>query len=255
MFDFTGKKVVVTGGLSGIGRATALAFAESNAEVYVLDITHTALSLHPNIQIMLVDVADEKNVLDTAKNIGAIDILVSNAGIEYNDVGNLVSMPRRKLDRILEVNLGGAINCVRAFMPKMHKGGRVVFVSSTQAFMACHPGTSYQASKAGLIGLAKGLAIEYARLGINVNVICPGGVATEGMGAVRAGDSGLDDFKRHCPIGRRAHPHEIAKPILFLCSEWASYITGATLVVDGGVSSLGMPYPPLGAPVDNDPDV
>jgi NAD(P)-dependent dehydrogenase (short-subunit alcohol dehydrogenase family) len=136
----------------------------------------------------------------------------------------------------------------------MSAGGKVVFVSSLQASMACLPGTSYQASKAALIGLAKALAVELAPKGINVNAICPAGVATEGMGAVRAGDGGLDDYRRHNPVGRRAWPDEIAYPILFLCSDWAKYLVGASLIVDGGMSSLGMPYVGPARSVPNDPD-
>ena len=255
---FDGKQVVVTGGASGIGKATAIAFAEYGAQVAVID-----LNLLPeevpgedlNIASFRADVSDPEEVEKVARMLNRpIDILISNAGIEYNDVGSLLTMPEGGLKKILDVNVMGAINCARTFMPTMPSGGRVVFVSSLQAFMACMPGTSYQASKAALLGITKALAIEVADRGINVNAVCPAGVATEGMGAVRAGDNGLDDYRRHNPVGRRAWPHEIAYPILFLCSPWASYMTGMELMVDGGHSVLGMPY--FGPPriVDNDPD-
>lgn len=255
---FSGKTVVVTGGGSGIGRATAIAFAEHGAMTFVVDISAEAgarvVEEHSNLCFRQGDVSRLEEIEAVRESIGEpVDILVSNAGIEYNDVGNLLTMPVDKLQRILGVNLMGAINCARVFMPTMPRGGKVVFVSSLQAFAACLPGTSYQASKGALISLTKALAIEVALNGINVNVICPGGVATEGMGAVRAGDSGLDDFRRLNPMGRRAWPEEIAYPILFLCSEWASYMTGQILQVDGGMSAVGMPRPTL-VPVENDPD-
>lgn len=256
--NFKDKTAVVTGGGSGIGKATALAFAEAGANVLILDINEKAaqavVNQHSNIKFALVDVSDALMVASVAAKIGAVDILVSNAGIEFNNDGSVLTMSSNKLHRILDVNLWGAVHCARAFVPEMPKGGKVVMVSSLQAFMACHPGTSYQASKAALIGLGQALAIEVARKGINVNVVCPGGVATEGMGAVRAGDSGIDDFRRNCPLGRRATPDEIAKPIMFLCSEWASYITGSAMIVDGGHSAMGMPYAGPVVRVEGDPD-
>lgn len=260
VLDFKGRKVVVTGGGSGIGKATTLAFAHAGAEVIILDVNEglgrAVRALSDNIGFAHVDVSDPFAVGKCAERIGPIDILVSNAGIEYNDAGNLLTMDEERLHHILDVNLMGAINCARAFVPRMKPHGRVVFVSSTQAFAACLPGTSYQASKAGLIGVAKALAIEVARMDINVNVICPGGVATEGMGAVRAGDSeeGLNDYRRRCMLGRRARPEEIAGPILFLCSHMASYITGEVMVVDGGCSAMGMPYAGPLVYAEHDPD-
>lgn len=259
--DFKGKTVVVTGGVSGIGKATAITFAEAGALTYILDtdaenVGTVAAQTNSKLYFINADVSNIKQLEAARKEIdGKVDILVSNAGIEYNDAGNLLDMPMDKLRRILEVNLMGAINCARVFMKDMPRGGKVVFVSSQQAFTACLPGTSYQASKNALIGLTHALAIEMALKGINVNAICPGGVATEGMGAMRAGDdgSGMKDFKRLNPMGRRAWPEEIAYPILFLCSSWASYITGSTMLVDGGMSAVGMPRSTL-VQVENDPD-
>jgi len=247
---FAGKIVVVTGGASGIGRATALAFAERGATVVVVDVDETrGATLVDGVLPIEFLKADVSNALEVQSVLEGIlgrygrpaDILVSNAGIEDNRVGNLLTMPEDVLRRILDVNLYGAINCARVFVPAMPDGSKVVFVSSLQAFMACLPGTSYQASKAGLIGITKALAIELGPRRINVNVICPGGVATEGMGAARGNDLGLDDYRRHNPLGRRARPEEMALPILFLCSEWASYMTGQIVQVDGGMSAMGMP--------------
>ncbi|MDO8492450.1 MAG: SDR family oxidoreductase [bacterium] len=269
MINFEGKNVVVTGGCSGIGKATAIAFAEHGAKVFILDVNEEAGSKialsGSNVHFIRTDVSKPEEVEAAYREIGSpVDILISNAGIEFNDVGNLVNMPMDKLMRIIEVNYFGAIHCVRTFMSDMPQGGKVVFVSSQQAFSACLPGTSYQSTKNALIGLMRALAIEYARKGINVNAICPGGVATEGMGGARsasmeggasAGENeGLTAFRRLCPMGRRAWPREIALPILFLCSPWASYMTGQILHVDGGMSSVGMPRLGEVPLVDNDPD-
>lgn len=261
---FDGKLALVTGGASGIGKATALAFAKYGANVIILDIDEERGSVianeHPNIDFCKADISLPQDLQNSATFITLrygrpVDILVSNAGVEDNAAGNLLFMPEPGLRRIIDVNLFGAIYCARAFMPNMCNGGKVIFVSSLQAFMACLPGTSYQASKAGLLGVTKALAIEVAHLGINVNAVCPSGVATEGMGAVRGGDSGLDGYRRHNPVGRRAWPDEIAYPILFLCSPWASYMTGQVVQIDGGMSALGMPYPGEIRAVLHDPDV
>lgn len=262
--DFGGRAVVVTGGASGIGKATALAFAEFGAKVTILDIDEEAgaavAAANPNIYFVKADVAEAAQLRVAIQRVREnhghpADILVSNAGIEDNRSGNLLTMPEGTLRKIVEVNLYGAMNAARAFVPEMPDGGKVVFVGSLQAFMACLPGTSYQASKAGLIGVAKALAIELAPRRINVNVICPAGVATEGIGAARAGISGLDDYRRHNLLGRRARPEEIAFPILFLCSEWANYMTGQILQVDGGMSAMGLSRPGPVTIWPDDPDL
>lgn len=260
--NFSGKTAVVTGGGSGIGKATALAFAKCGARVFVLDINSdlggTVAAQSSSIGFLRVDVSDKDAMYALGRHVSSVsqvDFLVSNAGIEYNDVGNMLTLDDDKLNRILDVNLKGAIYTARAFVPFMRTGGRVVFVSSLQASMVSKPGTSYQASKAGLLGAAKALAVELAEKGINVNVVSPAAVATEGMGAVRAGDGGLDRYRQLCPLGRRAHPHEVAEPILFLCSPGASYITGQELKIDGGISAVGEFRPePRSERVPNDPD-
>ena len=261
--SFRDKIVVVTGGASGIGQATALAFAAHGARVAVLDVDASlgaaVVKASSGIDFFQADVSDPREMQAVADGVlkrygRPADILVSNAGIEDNRSGNLLTMPDAVLRKIVEVNLYGGINSARAFAPAMPDGGKIVFVSSLQAFMVSLPGTSYQASKAGLIGVAKALAVELGPRRINVNVICPGGVATEGMGAVRAGDNGLDDFRRNTPLGRRARSEEIAYPILFLCSEWASYMTGQIVQVDGGKSAMGMPRAGPIAISPDDPD-
>jgi NAD(P)-dependent dehydrogenase (short-subunit alcohol dehydrogenase family) len=261
--NFANKIAVVTGGASGVGKATALAFARFGANVCIIDTDAERCALlskeHQSLSFYEVDVADAAKLAELAQRMrgsphGVIDIFVSNAGIEDTSSGNLVTMPEQVLRRIIEVNLYGAINCVRTFIPMMRDGGKIVLVSSLQAFMACAPGTSYQASKAGLIGVAKALTIELASRNINVNVVCPAGIATEGMGARSVDREGLEDYRRNNPLGRRARPDEIAYPILFLCSDWASYMTGQVVHIDGGMSSMGMPWRGPIAVFGDDPD-
>lgn len=244
---FNGKNVLVTGGASGIGRATAQAFALQGANVIILDINtpvagsvvDTICELGGQASSYEVDVSTAEEVEGVAGELGAlygeIHILVNNAGIEYNDRGNIISMPYADLTRILQVNLFGYMHCVRAFVPIMPRGGRIVQVSSVQGLGAHRPGTSYQVAKSAILGLTRSLAIELAEREITVNTVAPGAIATEGMGNVRSGEQGIvDRYRRRIPLGRRGHVEEVAGPILFLCSELACYITGTVLLVDGG---------------------
>lgn len=242
---FKGKIVVITGGASGIGRTTADAFTKESASVYILD-TNKMVGIKVAKKIgatfietdisSLSDIKRAKEIIQKKHN-KPIDILISNAGIENNETGNILTMPENIMRRIVEVNFWGAVNCVRAFVKDMKSGSKVVFVSSIQGNFAHRPGTTYQASKSALLGLMRSLAIEVGPLGINVNAICPGGVATEGMGLVRSNEPKiLDAYRKIIPLGRRARPEEISSVILFLCSPQASYMNGQEIPVDGGWS-------------------
>jgi NAD(P)-dependent dehydrogenase (short-subunit alcohol dehydrogenase family) len=264
--------VIVTGAASGIGKATAHAFAKHGASVVLVDINakkgrEASGEINKNGHRSVFFEADvskpdhtDRMAEKAMKEFGKIDILVNNAGIELNDAGNILEMPYDKLDRILKVNLYGCINCARSVIPRIRergKGGKVVNVGSIQGFTAELPGTSYQASKSGIIGLTRTLAIELAPYGINVNAVEPGAVKTEGMGFVKDDKSGIiDGYRRRIPLGRRGRPEEIADSILFLCSDHATYITGTVLVVDGGYSIDITPdsLKPDKPPAKDDPD-
>ncbi|HLC48827.1 MAG TPA: SDR family oxidoreductase [Candidatus Andersenbacteria bacterium] len=265
-YDFTGKVAIVTGGASGIGKATVKMFAEAGANVVLVDVNKgrgetVAEELGERVCFVFADVARTRHAEEVAQRamlaFGKIDILVNNAGIEYNDRGNLVTMPHDDMMRIIQVNLFGYIHMVRACLPHMNFGGRVVNVSSLQGLAAALPGTSYQSTKAAILGMTRALAIEYALEGITFNSVCPGAICTEGMGAARAGGSAsLDPTRRRIPMGRRGWPHEVAALIAFLASDAASYMTGGDYVVDGGLLiSLSADDPSKPTPnVSNDPD-
>ena len=246
--EFNSKVAVVTGAGSGIGKATAQMFAEHGAKVALIDIARKsgeAVTKSININggdaiFIKADIANRVEVEKAAKIVlrkfERADILINNAGIEYNNIGNIVNMPYEKMKRIMDVNLLGAIHCVRSFTPIMIENhwGRIVNISSVQGIGAIFPGTSYQVTKTGVVGLTHSLAIELALHGINVNAVAPGAIATEGMGVVKPGSKIIEAFRQKIPIGRRGNPYEIAGPILFLCSEYSTYITGTVLLVDGG---------------------
>jgi NAD(P)-dependent dehydrogenase (short-subunit alcohol dehydrogenase family) len=265
-FNFTDKVVIVTGGASGIGKAAVRMFAEAGANVVVVDTDRpggkaVASECGERVVFMHADVSREKDTDFLAKLVmqrfGAIDILVNNAGIEYNDRGNLITMPCDDMMRIIGVNLFGYIQMVRVCVPHMKPGGRVINVSSLQGLAAAFPGTVYQVSKAGILGLTRSLAIEIALNGITVNSVCPGAICTEGMGAARAGESkSFDIIRRRIPAGRRGWPHEVAALIAFLASDIASYMTGGDYVVDGGLLiNISADDPDTPTPsVSNDPD-
>lgn len=245
---FKDKIVCVTGAASGIGKATAKAFVKSGAFVILIDINKTSgLELEKEINrdgkyslFLETDISDLESVKDSvseiSKRFGNVDILVNNAGIEINSKGSLIDMDYVDVNKILGVNLSGPINCCKEIVPLMKKkGGAIVNVSSIQALAAHKPGTSYQISKSALLGLTNSLALELADYNIRVNTIIPGAISTEGMGKIREGSSKIiDSYRKIIPLSRRGSPEEVADPILFLCSDMASYITGSELVVDGG---------------------
>jgi NAD(P)-dependent dehydrogenase (short-subunit alcohol dehydrogenase family) len=266
-FDFTGQVAVVTGAASGIGKATARMFCKAGGCVMVVDQDRergTALveELGGCAEFIHADVSSHGEVnraIASAvliKRSCTLHVLVNCAAIEFNKVGNLVDMPYEMLTRILDVNLLGYIHMVRACVPRMSRGGRVVNVSSLQGLAAELPGTSYQVAKAGIFGITHALAVELAVRGITVNTVSPGSIKTEGMGNIRTGDVGLNPYRRLTPIGRRGWPEEVAAAILFLASDAASYITGANLIVDGGRIVNITPDKPRNATLEfwDDPD-
>ena len=248
MFDFTGRTVVITGAGSrkGIGRETALAFAEQGADVVIADMDlEGAKQVAQEIADKGVrSLAVELNVTDPVsagdmaqavlKEFGKIDILVNNAGITQP-----IKVKDMNLDdfrRIVEVNLMGTFNCCKAVMePMKERGyGRIVNLSSVSGKQGggVFGGAHYCASKAGVLGFSKSLAREVVLDGITVNCVCPGAASTE----IRKGisDELEDQIAQSIPLKRVATAREVAACILFLAAEEASYVTGEDIDVNGG---------------------
>lgn len=246
MFRLDGKVAVVTGGSRGIGRACAEALAAQGAHVVVTYVrgAEEAAKVVAAIQekggkaeAIGFDVGDmkasEDAIADVAKRHGRLDILVANAGIAVD--GLLLRVKEEDFDRVFDVNVKGALACARAAIKSMMRArtGRVLFLSSVVGEMGNAGQAVYAASKAALLGLTKTLAREYASRGITVNAITPGFIDTDMTTSIQ-GDM-KEGMLKAIPLGRTGRPPEIAAAVVFLASDEASYITGETLRVNGGM--------------------
>ncbi|MBI4154443.1 SDR family oxidoreductase [Candidatus Woesearchaeota archaeon] len=240
---FRDKVVIVTGSSRGIGKATAIEFAKEGAKVVVNytksgkkagSVVKEINNLGSDGIAIKCDVSNEKEVKKmiekTVKTFGRIDILINNAGIVFD-----VPFSKRTVDhwkKTLDVDLIGVFICSKYAAQHMKAGGQIINISSTNGINAYHPDSiDYSAAKAGVINLTKSMAMELAPK-IRVNCVAPGWVETE-MNAKLPNSYIRDEIKK-IYLKRFAKPHEIAKVILFLASEDASYMTGAVVTVDGG---------------------
>jgi 2-deoxy-D-gluconate 3-dehydrogenase len=252
LLDLSGKTAVVTGGAVGIGFAIAARLAEAGAAVVIADFNaeegaKAAAKLQEDwrgarVAFVATDVSKavdaEKAVAEAVSRFGRLDILVNNAGIF--PFSPALELKEAVWDRVLAVNLKGVFLMAQAAARQMVKqggGGAIVNIASIDAFHPTGYLAHYDASKGGVVMLTKALAKELGSQKIRVNAIAPGGVATPGaMAAAAAMGAGLDlsGFYAKLPIPRAGDPDEIGRVALFLVSEGAAYMTGATVVVDGG---------------------
>jgi len=244
-----GQVAVVTGGSRGIGAATVRVLAGAGARVVfnyrkaarqARELAHQCSSAKGRVVAERADVsriADAKRLIQTAiRRFGRLDILVANAGIWNRDPAPIERMSEREWDEMMAVNLKGVYSAIHFAVPHMigRKSGRIIVISSTagQRGEAFH--THYAASKGGVIALVKGLATELAPHHILVNCVAPGWVDTDMCTPVLNNPREARKVTSSIPLGRVAKPEEIAKPILFLASEMASYMTGEIVNVNGG---------------------
>jgi 3-oxoacyl-[acyl-carrier protein] reductase len=245
------KIALVTGGAAGIGKATALRFHEEGAVVVIADMNEaagkaTAELLAPRGRFYSVNVIDRTAVQRWIDAVyaayGRIDVLVNNAGIVRDGQlikmkdGELVKqMPEADFDLVVSVNLKGVFNCTQAVAPYMAvQGGGVILNATSVVGLDGNFGqTNYVATKAGVIGMTKVWARELGKNNIRVNAVAPGFTATEILSAMP--DKVIDGMKARTPLGRLGDPRDIANAYLFLASDDAAFVTGATLRVDGGI--------------------
>jgi NAD(P)-dependent dehydrogenase (short-subunit alcohol dehydrogenase family) len=248
-WSFAGQTVLLTGGSRGIGLAVANLFADAGAKVYALSRSTPDEALSSDVEVVACDVASQDDLSAAVRQIsadgGGVDICIANAGVCM--VEDFATTDPAEWSRIVDVNLLGVMRTWQAALPLMAadgRGGRLIANSSAAGVRAESPIPAYSASKAALTGLVQSLAIRYADRGITVNAVAPGEIDTDmnrGARAQMAQSVGRSSeellhelLSEHIPAGRLGQERDIAATIAFLASEEGSYITGQTIVIDGG---------------------
>ena len=243
-----GKVAVITGGASGIGFATAKRFAAEGAKVVIGDLDEAAgVAAAEAVDglFVLVNVTDEaqvNNLFDTAAaHYGSVDIAFNNAGISPADDDSIETTELPAWNKVQDVNLKSVYLCSRAALRHMTKQGKGSIINTASFVAILGSATSqisYTASKGGVLAMSRELGVQFARQGIRVNALCPGPVNTPLLQELFASDPELAQRRLvHIPVGRFAEPEELAAAVAFLASDDSSFITGATFLVDGGISS------------------
>ena len=231
------KTALVTGGCGGIGEAICKKLSDDGYFVYI-NYAHSKekaekLADEINGKAVCFDVADNEAVISSLENIGLLDLLVNNAGI--SEIELFTSISAEKSEKILNINLKGAMNCARAVLPEMIKAkkGNIINISSMWGQCGASCEVDYSASKAGLIGFTKALAKEVAPSGIRVNCIAPGFIMTE-MNK-RFSVEELEMILEDITLGIFGTPNHVAEAVSFMASDRSEYITGQVLAVNGGM--------------------
>src|SRR4051795_3976945 len=251
IYDFTGQVALITGASSGMGLATAQAFAESGAAVVLADINDEALRAataelrgrgHEALGVQC-DVSDEQQVAalidQTVAAYGRLDMAFNNAGIQAPP-SDAADEPADTFDRVNAVNLRGVWACMKHELRQMREqgSGAIVNCSSLGGLVGLPGRAAYHASKHGVIGLTRSAALEYAPRGVRINAICPGTFETPMVtDMIAKGELDVSEATKNQPIGRLGRAEEIAAAVLWLCSPAASFVLGVALPVDGGYTA------------------
>ncbi|MBI3249796.1 MAG: SDR family oxidoreductase [Deltaproteobacteria bacterium] len=246
-----GKVAVVTGGSSGIGRATALIFAREGAKVVVADVlvdggeetVRMIAAAGGEAVFVKTDMAKaadvEAMVQKAVSTYGRLDCAHNNAGIE-GATGRTADYKEADWDRVIQINLTGVWLCMKYEIQQMLKqgGGAIVNTASDAGLLGVPQMPAYVASKHGVVGLTKTAALEYAKSGIRVNAVCPGVIKTPMVDRITGLRPGRAERMTAAePVGRMGKPEEIGEAVVWLCSEAASFVTGLPMPVDGGVAA------------------
>ncbi len=252
MFSLQNKKAVITGGGSGIGRAIAVLFAKQGAEVHIIELTADSAKLamdeilenNGKVVAHACNVASQPDVLATFEKIGAINLLVNNAGIAH--VGKADNTAEADFDRIINVNVKGVYNCLYAAIPQLRKsgGGVIVNMASIAALVGLPDRFAYSTAKGAVMAMTLSVARDYMAENIRCNSISPARVHTPFVdGFIAKNYPGKEEemfekLSKSQPIGRMGQPEEIAALALYLSSDEASFITGCDYPIDGGFVKL-----------------
>jgi NAD(P)-dependent dehydrogenase (short-subunit alcohol dehydrogenase family) len=250
-YDFAGQVALVTGASSGMGLATAQAFAEAGAAVVLADVNEDALRVateeltgsgHQALGVSC-DVSDEAQVAamvdDAVATFGRLDMAFNNAGIQVPP-SDAADEPTENFDRVNAINLRGVWACMKHELRQMRAqgGGAIVNCSSLGGLVGLPGRAAYHASKHGVIGLTRSAALEYAPRGVRINAICPGTFETPMVtDMIAKGELDVSEATKNQPIGRLGRAEEIAAAVLWLCSPAASFVVGVALPVDGGYTA------------------
>ncbi|HLJ12927.1 MAG TPA: glucose 1-dehydrogenase [Bryobacteraceae bacterium] len=248
--DFAGKVALVTGAASGMGLATAQAFAEGGAAVVLADFREAAAIAEAQKLVaagytaiaVRCDVGNDGEVEGmvnrTVAEFGRLDAAFNNAGVMAH-IAPTADSTREEWDRVIGINLRGVWSCMKYELRQMqHQGTGAIVNNASVGALTGNPGIgSYIASKHGVVGLTRTAALEYIKQGIRVNAINPGLIDTQiARDVVGGNEEAYNDIAKNVPIGRAGRPEEIASAVLWLCSAGASYVVGHALTVDGGMT-------------------
>ena len=243
------KVALITGGGSGIGKASSLLFAREGAKVVVVDLKKetaeaTATQIGTNARAFGADVSKasdaEAMVAFAEKTFGRLDIVFNNAGVFHPKDESVTNTPEDIWDMVIDVNLKGVFFGCQYAIPALQRagGGSIINTASFVAVMgAAAPQIAYTASKGGVLAMTREIAVEFARQNIRANALCPGPVETPLLAELLADPARRQRRLVHIPMGRFARPEEIASAALFLASDESSYVNGATFLVDGGITA------------------
>ncbi len=250
--DFKGKSVLITGAASGIGLESAKAFLQCGADVYMADYNENALALqvsrlrseYPGSKVIPItaDITKEEQVKDIPEIIrqgtGRLDILVNNAGMSHSAYS--INEKQEDWNRVITLNLTAQFFLAQTMANEFmipQKAGKIINMCSLGGLMGIPSAVAYSASKGGVLQMTKSLACEWARFGINVNCVCPGFVDTPLIAENTANEKWMAYMNMRTPMRRLANPEDVAGSVVFFASDMAQFITGTSIVIDGGFSS------------------